>query len=207
MCLFLQFVVLYVVLVHVILVLWLSLDFYYLYNGGISCFLVNDGVLLEYRCYDRKWKKEFVVKITDYCIWVHVVKISKKNWLLYLSTNLGLLEWYIVVEEDKMRKQNPWWLMIQQLRSDDRKTEIICSPTVVKKRVVFCLIEKNCEWLNSLIPRVIHDHHSRDNYEDEVSSVSFSDSLSSYSSIWLNVTSVPSIEVETYMFSGNVPHL
>jgi hypothetical protein len=160
MCPFLQFLVLYVVLVHVILVLSLSLDFYYLYNGGISCFLVIDSVLLEYRCYDRKWKKEFVVKRTDYCIWVHVVKISKKNWLLYLSTNLGLLEWYIVVEEDKMGKQNPWWLMMQQLKSDDRKTEIICSPTVVKKRVVFCLIEKNCEWLKNLIPRVIHDHHS-----------------------------------------------
>jgi hypothetical protein len=99
---------------------------------------------------------------------------------------------------------------MQQLRSDDRKTEIICSPTVVKKHVVFCLIEKNCEWLKSLIPRVIHDHHSlliHVTTEDEVSSVSFSDWLSSYSSIWLNVTSVPSIEVETYMFSGNVPHL
>jgi hypothetical protein len=62
-------------------------------------------------------------KMNDYCIWVHVVKISKKNWLLYLSTNLRLLEWYIVVEEDKMGKQNPWWLMMQQLRSDDRKTD------------------------------------------------------------------------------------
>jgi hypothetical protein len=44
---FLQFLVLYVVLVHVILVLSLSLDFYYLYNGSISCFLVNDSVLLR----------------------------------------------------------------------------------------------------------------------------------------------------------------
>jgi hypothetical protein len=43
MCPFLQFLVLYVVLVHVILVLSLSLDFYYLYNGGIPCFLVNDS--------------------------------------------------------------------------------------------------------------------------------------------------------------------
>jgi hypothetical protein len=42
---------------------------------------------------------------------------------VYLSTNLGLLEWYIVVEEDKMGKQNPWWLMMQQLRSDDKKTD------------------------------------------------------------------------------------
>ena len=50
MCPFLQFLVLYVVPVHVILVLSLSLNFYYLYNGSISCFLVNDSVLLEYHC-------------------------------------------------------------------------------------------------------------------------------------------------------------
>jgi hypothetical protein len=35
--------------------------------------------------------------------------------------------------------------MMQQLKSDDRKTEIICSPTVVKKRVVKLLYE----WANT----------------------------------------------------------
>jgi hypothetical protein len=45
---------------------------YFLFSSHWQCFL-------EYHCYDRKWKKELVVKRTDYCIWVHVVKIIKEG--------------------------------------------------------------------------------------------------------------------------------
>jgi hypothetical protein len=130
---------------------------------GISSIFPRDFGI----CYFINWSITWENWLWMIRLWSKMKKrvCSKKNWLLYLSTNLGLLEWYIVVEEDKMGKQNPWWLMMQQLRSDDRKTLNMYASTSIKgTKVTFNHIDE-------------YDDSESENETEETSSSQLSQSV------------------------------